>query len=74
MMSAHTDVCNADFCYLSTANFDDFASVEVDHVDCLRGSLSDRLNNHVIFNAVVNLVIEQVKLTAILANEDVFEG
>jgi len=73
-MPAHTDVCNADFGYLSATNFNGFASVEVDHVDSLRGSLGNRLNNHVIIDAVVNLVIEQVQLTAILANEDVFEG
>ena len=59
MMTTHTDVCDADFGDLSTTYFDTLASIEVDHVDRLGSCLRHGLNDHIVIDAIMNIVVQQ---------------
>ena len=64
-MSTHTYVCDPDIrCLTSAYNYRLFG-VEINNVDSLRGRVSDRLDDHEIYRALMFNILEQRQLSAI---------
>ena len=73
MMATNTNICNSNFCNLSTTDFNGISCIKIDDMDSFWSRLGHRFNDHIVIRVGMDIVVKEVYQVSILTNKCVSE-